>query len=134
MSEISCATDSSYLACALLVSVMVATPTSKLRFACASCSETRSSGFRQVDVVLREQHVEIRPRHAQHQVLLRGGERVVGLQHLLVRLADGDPVRARYSGWESVIEIDLVLKSASGMPSRVAWVRKIEPFADTCGR
>ncbi len=37
---ISCATIESYLACASLVSVIVATPTSKLRFAWASCSDT----------------------------------------------------------------------------------------------
>ena len=37
---ISCATIASYFAWASLVSVIVATPTSKLRFACASCSET----------------------------------------------------------------------------------------------
>ena len=40
---ISCATIESYFACASLVSVIVATPTSKLRFACASCSDT--AGF-----------------------------------------------------------------------------------------
>jgi hypothetical protein len=38
--RISCATIASYLACASLVSVIVATPTSKLRFAWASCSTT----------------------------------------------------------------------------------------------
>src|SRR5438034_5945821 len=38
--EISCATIESYLACASFVSVIVATPTSKLRFACARFSDT----------------------------------------------------------------------------------------------
>ena len=38
--EISCATIWSYFACASLVSVMVAVPTSKLRFACARFSLT----------------------------------------------------------------------------------------------
>ena len=38
--EISCAAIWSYLACASLVSVMVAVPTSKLRFACARFSLT----------------------------------------------------------------------------------------------
>jgi hypothetical protein len=37
---ISCATIWSYFACASLVSVIVATPTSKLRFACARFSLT----------------------------------------------------------------------------------------------
>ncbi len=37
---ISCATIWSYFACASFVSVIVATPTSKLRFACASDSTT----------------------------------------------------------------------------------------------
>ena len=37
---ISWATIESYFACASFVSVIVATPTSKLRFACASCSDT----------------------------------------------------------------------------------------------
>jgi len=42
-------------------------------------------------VVLREEHVEIRLRHAQDQVLLRAGESRLGLDHLLLRLVDGDP-------------------------------------------
>ena len=68
---ISCATMESYLACASLLSVIVETPTSKLRFACASCSEYgRLLALRQFDVELGEQHVEVRDRHAQDQVLL----------------------------------------------------------------
>jgi hypothetical protein len=39
IAAISCALERSKRACASCVSVMVAVPTSKLRFACASCSE-----------------------------------------------------------------------------------------------
>ena len=62
-------------------------PTSKLRFACASCSETAAfCAIDQLDVELREQHVEVRDCDADDQVLLRRGERVVGLLDLALRL------------------------------------------------
>ena len=73
---ISCATIASYFACASLVSVIVATPTSKLRFACASCSDHRLLlAFGELDVELREQDVEVRDRDADDQVLLRASSR-----------------------------------------------------------
>ena len=84
---ISCATIASYFACASLVSVIVATPTSKLRFACASCSDDGLLlALGELDVELREQDVEIRDGDADDQVLLRGAEHVVGLRDLLLRL------------------------------------------------
>jgi hypothetical protein len=54
------------LACASLVSVMVATPTSKLRLALRQVlADRRLLALVQLDVELREQHVEIGLRHAQ---------------------------------------------------------------------
>jgi hypothetical protein len=49
-------------------------------------------GFREGHGVAREQHVEVRLRRAQRQVLLRLRERGLRLQHRLLRLADRDPV------------------------------------------
>ena len=57
---ISCATIWSYFACASFVSVIVAMPTSKLRFACASCSETAVfCASASSTLNCGEQHVEI---------------------------------------------------------------------------
>ena len=90
---ISCATIASYFACASLVSVIVATPTSKLRFACASCSDDRLLlALGELDVELGEQNVEVRDGDADDQVLLRGAQDVVRLRDLLLRLVVQDQV------------------------------------------
>jgi hypothetical protein len=68
------------------VSTIVAVPTSKL------LRDRALLRFRQRHVVAREEHVEVRLRHAQRQVLLRVREHRLRLQHLLLGLADRDPV------------------------------------------
>ena len=48
--------------------------------------------LRHGDVVFRQQHIEVGLRHAQNQILLRGRELRLALQHLLLGLIVGRPV------------------------------------------
>ena len=89
-------------ACASRVSVMVAVPTSKLRFADASCSrDGRLVGLRGGQRVLRAEHVEIGLRDAHDQVLLGGlAGRLCAASRLLLGLRRSRRCWSRlYSGW-----------------------------------
>ena len=73
--------------------MIVALPTSKLRLACSSCSEMAVFlRLCKLHAVLRDQHIEIGLRDAQHQVLLGDPELRLGLRDLQFGLGICQPV------------------------------------------
>ena len=103
---------------------MVAVPTSKLRFAWASCwSMATFCASERATLSLREQHVEVGLGDAQPQVLLGLGESGFGLQHQLLRLGDRDPVLHAEDRLRQRDAVGLVRVVEAGRP------RAVEPVA-----